>query len=107
MQIEQEGDIAWVSLPEELKSIQDYWQDILDQTEGHLVLIWPGSSMGEGDIGLLEQHREKLSDAQRALVILSERLSYDEVTETINMAPTRQEARDLIDMEKMQWDLGL
>ncbi len=90
-----------------MNSIEVHWEGILSQAEGHLVLIWPTPSMAQGDIGFLEEQAEGLADSQRALVVLSDRLSYDEVPETINLAPTRQEAIDLIDMEKMQWDLGL
>jgi len=53
----------------------------------------------------------KLSDAHRAgkksLVLVTDRISFDEVPEELQIVPTLQEAKDLIEMEEIERDLEL
>ena len=52
-----------------------------------------------------------LSDKHRAaghsFILVTKKVSYDEVPEEINVVPTIQEARDLIEMEEIERDLDL
>ena len=43
----------------------------------------------------------------KSFVLVSDRLSYDEVPDEISLVPTIQEARDLIEMEEIERDLEL
>ncbi|MCM4169906.1 ribonuclease Z [Arenibacter sp. TNZ] len=53
----------------------------------------------------------ELSDAHRKIkksfVLVTEKVSYDEVPDTICVVPTIQEAKDIIEMEEIERDLDL
>jgi hypothetical protein len=53
----------------------------------------------------------KLSDTHRArnksFVLVTNRVSYDEVPGELNVVPTLQEAKDLIEMDEIERDLEL
>ncbi len=48
-------------------------------------------------------HRER----GKSFVLVTDKVSYDEVPEEIIIAPTLQEARDIIEMEEIERDLDL
>ncbi|WP_437400008.1 ribonuclease Z [Flagellimonas lutimaris] len=52
-----------------------------------------------------------ISNTHRALgqsfVLVTDKLNYDEVPEEISVVPTLQEAKDLIEMEEIERDLGI
>lgn len=52
---------------------------------------------------LSNQHRAN----GKSFVLVTEKVSYDEVPEEITIAPTLQEAKDIIEMEEIERDLGL
>ena len=52
---------------------------------------------------LSNKHREN----GKSFVLVTNQVSYKEVPEEIIIAPTLQEARDLIEMEEIERDLGL
>lgn len=43
----------------------------------------------------------------KSFILVSEKVSYDDVPEEINLVPTLQEARDIVEMEEIERDLGL
>ncbi|MDO6472691.1 ribonuclease Z [Maribacter sp. 1_MG-2023] len=43
----------------------------------------------------------------KSFVLVSDKVSYDDVPEEINLVPSLQEARDVIEMEEIERDLGL
>lgn len=53
----------------------------------------------------------ELSNTHRAtnksFVLVSDKISYDDVPEEICLVPTVQEAKDIVEMEEMERDLGL
>jgi hypothetical protein len=53
----------------------------------------------------------ELSDAHRktkkSFVLVTEKVSYDEVPDKICVVPTLQEAKDIIEMEEIERDLEL
>ncbi|WP_337251719.1 hypothetical protein [Maribacter halichondriae] len=53
----------------------------------------------------------ELSNAHRStkksFVIVTDKVSYDEVPDEISVVPTIQEARDIIEMEEIERDLDL
>lgn len=53
----------------------------------------------------------QLSDEHRgrgkSFVLVSEKISYDEVPDEISLAPSLQEAHDIIEMEEIERDLDL
>lgn len=45
--------------------------------------------------------------AGRSFVLVTDKLNYDEIPEEISVVPTLQEAKDLIEMEEIERDLGI
>ncbi len=43
----------------------------------------------------------------QSFVLVTDKLGYDEIPEEISVVPTLQEAKDLIEMEEIERDLGL
>ena len=43
----------------------------------------------------------------KSFVLVTDKVSYDDVPEDICLAPTLQEARDIIELEEIERDLGL
>ena len=91
------------------------WQNFLDDLNQKLVLLTNQNliinllncnhltSKNLKDLSSLAilQAKKKLS-----LVIVTQTLSYDQIPEILNTAPTLTEAQDLIDMEEIERDLG-
>lgn len=44
---------------------------------------------------------------KKSFVLVTDKVSYDDVPDEINVVPTLQEARDVIEMEEIERDLGL
>ena len=45
--------------------------------------------------------------SKRSFVLVTDLVSYDEVPESLCVVPTLQEAKDIVEMEEMERDLGL
>jgi len=45
--------------------------------------------------------------AGKSFVLVTDRVSYDELPEEISVVPTMQEAKDFIEMEEIERDLGI
>lgn len=43
----------------------------------------------------------------KSFVLVTDKVSYDEVPDEISLVPTLQEAKDLIEMEEIERDLGI
>ena len=43
----------------------------------------------------------------KSFVLVSNQVSYDDVPEEINLVPSLQEARDVVEMEEIERDLGI
>ena len=43
----------------------------------------------------------------KSFILVSDQVSYDDVPEEINLVPSLQEARDVVEMEEIERDLGL
>lgn len=52
---------------------------------------------------LSNQHRE----AKKSFVLVTAKVSYDDVPEELSVVPTIQEAKDIIEMEEIERDLDL
>jgi len=52
---------------------------------------------------LSEQHQ----NCGKSFVLVSSKIAYDELPDTMNLVPTLQEARDVIEMEEIERDLGI
>ena len=72
-----------------------------------IVNLFSFSSLSTGDIleflHLSNTHRA----ANKSFVLVSDRVNYDEVPDEICVVPTIQEAKDIIEMEEIERDLGI
>lgn len=72
-----------------------------------IVNLFSFESLSAGDIleflQLSNQHR----DSGKSFVIVTDKVSYEEVPDEICLVPTLQEAKDIIEMEEIERDLGL
>jgi hypothetical protein len=79
----------------------------IDQLQEHLIVALSDSEVSDRDFQCIEKITSDLSDRSLSFVILSEKLTYEVLPETVNLCPTLEEAIDLIEFEEIQRDLGL
>jgi len=79
----------------------------IDQLQEHLIVALSDSEVNDKDFQWIERVASDLSDRSLSFVILSEKLTYEVLPETVNLCPTLEEAIDLIEFEEIQRDLGL
>jgi hypothetical protein len=79
----------------------------IDQLQEHLIVAVSDSEVSDRDFQCIEKIASDLSDRSLSFVILSEKLTYEVLPETVNLCPTLEEAIDLIEFEEIQRDLGL
>lgn len=79
----------------------------IDQLQEHLIVALSDSEVSDRDFQWIEKFASDLSDKSLSFVILSEKLTYEVLPETINLCPTLDEAIDLIEFEEIQRDLEL
>lgn len=79
----------------------------IDQLQEHLIIALSDSEVSDSDFQWIEKFASDLSNKSLSFVILSEKLTYEVLPETINLCPTLEEAIDLIEFEEIQRDLGL
>jgi len=79
----------------------------IDQLQEHLIIVLSDSEISDRDFQWIEKFASDLSDKSLSFVILSEKLTYEVLPESINLCPTLEEAVDLIEFEEIQRDLGL
>ncbi len=77
------------------------------KSDNIIVNLFSFSKLTAGDVlgflRLSNLHRT----ANKSFVIVTNTISYDEVPEEITVVPTIQEARDIIEMEEIERNLGL
>ncbi|MGB5377965.1 ribonuclease Z, partial [Muriicola sp.] len=77
------------------------------KNEHIIVNLFSFSRLSSDDIleflELSNQHRK----ANKSFVLVTDKVSYDEAPDEINLVPTIQEAMDLIEMEDIERDLEL
>ena len=79
----------------------------IDQMQEHLIVALSDSEVSDRDFQWIENFASNLSNRSLSFVILSEKLTYEILPETVNLCPTLEEAIDLIEFEEIQRDLGL
>ena len=94
------------------KLLENYSMDKLrgyemDQQHEHLIVALSDSEVSDTDFQWIEKVASDLSNRSLSFVILSEKLTYEVMPETVNLCPTLEEAIDLIEFEEIQRDLGL
>ena len=110
MIFDREGNITLVyqensSLKNFLENLNGSYQKV--KNDNIIINLFSFSELSSGDIlEFLE-----LSNAHRAskksFVLVTDKVSYDQVPDEICLVPTLQEAYDIIEMEEIERDLGL
>jgi hypothetical protein len=79
----------------------------IDQIQEHLIVALSDSEVNDRDFQWIENFASDLINRSLSFVILSEKLTYEILPESVNLCPTLEEAIDLIEFEEIQRDLGL
>ena len=79
----------------------------IDELQEHLIVALSDSEVSDRDFQWIENFASDLINRSLSFVILSEKLTYEVLPETVNLCPTLEEAIDLIEFEEIQRDLGL
>jgi hypothetical protein len=79
----------------------------IDHIQEHLIVALSDSEVNDRDFQWIENFASDLINRSLSFVILSEKLTYEILPETVNLCPTLEEAIDLIEFEEIQRDLGL
>ncbi|NJB70452.1 archaellum biogenesis ATPase FlaH [Saonia flava] len=94
-----------ISLPQFLQNINEAYQRIKND---HLIInLFSFSALTANDVleflELSNTHRA----SKKSFVLVTNKVSYEEVPEEILVVPTIQEAKDIIEMEEIERDLDL
>lgn len=86
----------------DLSNTYDTWK------HDHIIvnLLWFEQLNSNGILGFLELSN-KHRGAGKSFVLVTDKVTYDEVPDEICLAPTLQEAKDIIEMEEIERDLEL
>ncbi len=93
----------------DLKTFLDNLEEGYDKIkhDNIIVNLFSFKSLNANDIleflKISNQHRS----TNKSFVLVTDKVSYDEVPEEIHVGPTIQEAKDIIEMEEIERDLGL
>jgi hypothetical protein len=76
--------------------------------DDHLIInLFSFDKLTAGDVLEFLDLSNKHRAAEKSFVLVTEKVSYDEVPEEIVVVPTLQEALDIIEMEEIERDLGI
>jgi len=94
-----------ISLAKFLKSLNKAYENL---KQDHIIVnLLSFNEITANDIleflVLSNQHR----NAKKSFVLVTDKVAYDEVPDTVCVVPTLQEAKDIIEMEEIERDLGL
>ncbi|WP_396637321.1 ribonuclease Z [Maribacter sp. R77961] len=110
MIFDKEGNIAIVyqekiSIAMFLENLEKQYDKVAND---NLILnLFSFEKLTTGDVLEFLQVSKKHKENGKSFVIVTDKVSYDEVPEEIIVAPTIQEAKDIIEMEEIERDLGL
>ena len=77
------------------------------QHDNIIVNLFSFSTLTADDILEFLEISNKHRSSGKSFVLVTNRISFDEITDEINVVPTIQEAKDLIEMEEIERDLGI
>lgn len=72
-----------------------------------IINLFSFSKLNAGDVLEFLQLSNTHRGAKKSFVLVTNKVSYDDVPEEICVVPTLQEARDIIEMEEIERDLGI
>ncbi len=110
MIFDKDGNIAIVyqekiSMPTFLDHLNKAYDKVKDD---HLILnLFSFEKLTAGDVLEFLDLSNKHKENGKSFVIVTNKVAYDEVPDEIMVTPTLQEAKDIIEMEEIERDLGL
>ncbi|MGX1930659.1 ribonuclease Z [Flagellimonas sp. 2504JD4-2] len=72
-----------------------------------VVNLFSFSKLTAGDILEFLEISNTHKKSNKSFVLVTDKVSYDEIPEVISVVPTIQEAKDIIEMEEIERDLGI
>jgi hypothetical protein len=110
MIFESDGNTTVVS--QENISLQKF---ILNFNEGYnkikndnlIINLFSFSDLTANDVMEFTQISTQHREAGKSFVLVTSKISYDELPDELNVVPTLQEAHDIIEMEEIERDLGI
>ncbi len=109
MQIEKKDTYTLISSDENtFEALQDsLLEKINDFENAHLILqICKKINVKDKDFSLILDIAENKQEKNTSVVIMNADLNLDNFPEHINIAPTMQEAEDILEMEAIERELG-
>ncbi len=88
-----------------LKNLNDAYPEI--KNDNLIVNLFSFSKLKADDVLEFLQLSDIHRKAKKSFVLVTDKVSYDEVPEEICVVPTIQEAHDIIEMEEIERDLEL
>ncbi|MGB5238440.1 MAG: ribonuclease Z [Flavobacteriaceae bacterium] len=94
-----------ITLPEFVENLKQAYPRL---KKDHLIInLFSFAKLGTGELleflDLSNQHR----GANKSFVLVTSKVDYDDIPDEICVVPTIQEARDIIEMEDIERDLGI
>ncbi|CAM4307496.1 ribonuclease Z [Zobellia nedashkovskayae] len=88
-----------------LKNLNDAYPKI--KNDNIVINLFSFSKLKADDVLEFLQISDLHKKAKKSFVLVTDKVSYDEVPDAIIVVPTIQEARDVIEMEEIERDLDL
>ena len=110
MIFDKEGNITTV-LQENI-TLSDFVQNLIKaypkiKNDHIIVNLFSFAKISTGNILEFLDLSNKHRGAGKSFVLVSDKVNYDEVPDEVCVVPTIQEAKDIIEMEEIERDLGL
>ena len=110
MIIENEGDFTIVfqdntALTKFLEDFREAYPRL--KNDNLIVNLLSMMDIKAADLSEFVSLSNKHTARKRSFVVVSNRVSYEELPDELQVVPTLQEAKDLIEMEEIERDLGL
>lgn len=110
MIIDNEGDITIVfqdnaALTKFLEDLREAYPKV--KNDNLIVNLLTMKDIRATDLSEFVSLSKKHTTRKRSFVVVTNRVSYDELPDELQVVPTLQEAKDLIEMEEIERDLGL
>ncbi|RRQ47665.1 ribonuclease Z [Maribacter algicola] len=88
-----------------LKNLEEKYTEV--KNDNLIINLFTFDKLTSGDVLEFLEMSNKHRKSGKSFVIVTDKVSYDEVPDEIIVAPTLQEAKDIIEMEEIERDLEL
>ncbi|MCL6266418.1 ribonuclease Z [Flagellimonas myxillae] len=72
-----------------------------------IVNLFSFNKLTAGDVLEFLEISRTHRNSNKSFILVTNKVSYDEIPDEINVVPTLQEAKDIIEMEEIERDLGI